>query len=420
MLRSQAKRKRILITEDDPSSLNLMNKFMQRFGYDAVLAPSGEIALELLDESIDLVLLDIMLPGLDGIEVLKEIRLNDRFKFIPVVMLTALTGHDCRLKAINEGANDYISKPVNGCELESRLLLVFKLVDAQKKLNDYHTKMVLLSRMESIGQLAAGIAHEINTPLQYVENSISFLKTSFDDYQHFKTMTCQAISREENLPQGIVHTMNNLMQEFEMDFLEVEIPNSFKLVADGLGRIKTLIDAMRCFSHPGSASAQKVDVIKLIENALSISKNEYKYFANVTTEFYEESLCVECQAGEITQVLLNLIVNAVHSIQDALNCLKTIGTIAIKAEMKDDFVHISIKDNGKGIPKQIQGKVFDLFFTTKELGKGSGQGLAIAYDIVVKKHCGTITFETEEGKGTTFLIRLPVKDRHSSLCIKSN
>ena len=153
-----------------------------------------------------------------------------------------------------------------------------------------------------------------------------------------------------------------------------------------------------------------VDVNQAIQTTITIARNEWKYVAEVETQFADLPP-VHCHAVHVNQVILNLLVNAVDAIRDAIpEGSGAKGKITITTRRESDWVQISIRDTGTGIPKHVQAQVFDYFFTTKPVGKGTGQGLALAHNTVVKEHGGRIWFETAAGKGTTFHIRLPIAD----------
>jgi signal transduction histidine kinase len=173
-------------------------------------------------------------------------------------------------------------------------------------------------------------------------------------------------------------------------------------------RVATIVKAMKEFSHPGSAEMKAVDLNHAIESTLTISRNEWKYVADTATEFDPHLPVVRCLPGEFNQVILNLVVNAAHAISDVKTRGRQKGRIIVTTRRDGDWAEIRVRDTGTGIPEAVRGRIFTPFFTTKEVGRGTGQGLAIAHTVVVKKHGGTLDFETEEGKGTTFIIRLPI------------
>jgi PAS domain S-box-containing protein len=246
-------------------------------------------------------------------------------------------------------------------------------------------------KLESIGQLAAGIAHEINTPIQYIGDNGKFLEGAFRDLVKFTEA-----HRRGTGDDGV------------FDYLRNEVPEAIEQLLEGVDHVARIVLAMKEFSHPGSAEKIPVDINRSIESTILVSKNEWKYLADLTTDFDRELPSVPCLAGEFNQVILNLIVNAAHAISDVLKDSGGRGTIHIATRRDGPMVEIRVSDTGCGIPKANQSKIFDPFFTTKPVGKGTGQGLAIAYGVIVQKHGGAIQVESEPGSGTTFIIRLPL------------
>jgi PAS domain S-box-containing protein len=267
-------------------------------------------------------------------------------------------------------------------------------------------------KLESIGQLAAGIAHEINTPTQYIGDNIRFLQSSFGDLSELqKKFGCLLLAAKTNAvtPELVAET-EEVAQRTNVDFLLTEIPDAIRQSLEGVDRVARIVGAMKDFSHPGTGEKTRVDLNRAVETTLTVAGNEWKYHANIVTDFDPHLPQVPCLPGELNQVILNLVVNAAHAIADATNDgHKGKGIITASTRLNGDWAEISIRDTGTGIPEKIRGKVFDPFFTTKPVGKGTGQGLAIAHAVVVDQHQGQLIFETEMGVGTVFTIRLPLK-----------
>ena len=274
-----------------------------------------------------------------------------------------------------------------GADITERKTLEAQLVQAQK--------------LESIGQLAAGIAHEINTPTQYVGDNIEFLQYAFDELEKLFD------AYKKHLDPSEVSDA----EEIDVDYLIEEIPRAITQSQEGIGRITSIVQAMREFSHPGTGEKKPVDINKAIESTITVSRNEWKYIADMKTDFDSSLPNVPCLPGEFNQVILNVLVNAAHAIAGmAGNGWNGKGVITVKTLQDEDWAEIRISDTGTGIPVEAQARIFDPFYTTKEVGKGTGQGLAIAHNVIVEKHGGTLTFETETGKGTIFFIRIPMSE----------
>ena len=288
-----------------------------------------------------------------------------------------------------------------GADITQRKLLEAQLVQAHK--------------LEGIGQLAAGIAHEINTPIQYVGDNARFLQDSFSDLlavlgQYEMLLTA---AKAGTVDSALAGRVEESVSKRNVEYLIEEIPKAIQQSLEGIGRVAGIVRSMKEFSHPGSQKKTDIDINRAIENTITVSRNEWKYVADMVTEFDASLPSVPCLPGEFNQVILNLIVNSAHAIADVVgNSPANKGRILIRTKADGDWVEISVSDTGSGIPASIQNKIFSPFFTTKEVGKGTGQGLAISRSVVVDKHGGTIRFESQEGRGTTFIIRLPLRPEH--------
>lgn len=267
---------------------------------------------------------------------------------------------------------------------------------------------MLSSKMESIGQLAAGIAHEINTPIQYLGDNLHYVQHALETYietDKRQTHVLQSIAGSNQEAKDVLTFRNSK----RIDHLNEEIPVAIQESYEGLERVRKIIMAIREFSHPSLKEKTYSDINKSIQTTITISRNEWKYCAEMKTELAQNLPLVLCRIDELNQVLLNMIVNAAHAIQEKQSDTnKAKGTITIKTELNKDKVSISISDTGCGISEDIVNRIFDPFFTTKEVGKGTGQGLSLAYNIIVNHHHGAIHVSTEENIGTTFTIELPI------------
>lgn len=263
-------------------------------------------------------------------------------------------------------------------------------------------------KLEGIGQLAAGIAHEINTPTQFVTDNLNFLRDSWKSTERILEQYRAVIQNAGSLlAQQEVADLHKAEQDCDLEFIVSEVPRAIDQSLDGAGRVAKIVRAMKEFSHPDSAEKTATDLNKSIDSTITVARNEWKYVSDLVKDFDENMPTVVCYPGDINQVVLNLIVNAAHAIKEKVNDGEK-GRITVGTRMRDGFAEIFVSDTGSGIPEAIRSRVFEPFFTTKEVGKGTGQGLALAYTVVVKKHGGRIWFETEVGKGTTFLFTLPV------------
>jgi len=264
-------------------------------------------------------------------------------------------------------------------------------------------------KLESVGRLASGVAHEINTPVQFITDNVHFLRDStLDLAKLIETLRVSNRAVLEGAPSlEAAAAAEASEEEVELSYLLDDMPKAFKGCIDGLKRVATIVRSMKEFAHPDSTEMTEVDLNRAIESTLVIASNEYKYVAKVELHLGEIPP-VLCHAGEVNQAVLNIIVNAAHAIGDVVKDSGDLGKITLSTSHEGDSVIVSISDTGGGIPEHIRARVFDPFFTTKEVGKGTGQGLAIARSVLVDKHGGDLTLETEVGVGTTFHLRLPV------------
>jgi PAS domain S-box-containing protein len=276
--------------------------------------------------------------------------------------------------------------------------------------NQLRVQLLQAQKLESVGQLAAGIAHEINTPIQYIGDNVRFLKDAFEgldgllkNYERLLLACTEKDSAREAVAEVVAQA-----QRVDAEYLREEIPKALEQSLDGVARVSGLVGAMKEFSHPGTKEKIPLNLNQAIDCTITVARNEWKYVADMETEFEPSLPLISCHPGEFNQVILNLIVNAAHAISDVVQSgVAEKGKIRIATRSFPDWIEIRIEDTGSGIPEKVRGRVFDPFFTTKEIGKGTGQGLAIARSVIVDKHAGSIEFETEEGKGTTFIVRLP-------------
>ncbi|MBU0960872.1 MAG: ATP-binding protein [Proteobacteria bacterium] len=272
------------------------------------------------------------------------------------------------------------------------------------------TRLLQAQKLESVGQLAAGIAHEINTPTQFISSNIDFLKDSFMNVKHLidtLQKVLQTIVQGAAIPETGREAEKQL-EELDWNYLKEEIPAAIQQSQEGIKRVTTIVQAMKEFSHPGSKEKAFYDLHKILETTITVASNEWKYCAEIVTHLDENFPLVFCLANEIGQVFLNILINASHSIASKNRDSSEKGLITISTRHAPEYVEICIEDTGIGIPEDIRSRVFDPFFTTKSVGKGTGQGLAISHDVIENKHGGTLSFTSEAGKGTVFTIQLPI------------
>ena len=286
-----------------------------------------------------------------------------------------------------------------------------RLAKALDELRLTQAKLLQAQKLEAIGQLAAGIAHEVNTPAQYVTDNVSFLQRAFDKLSRLIEAQSQLVEavRSGDATTQALENVDAARKAAKLDYLSRQVPRAIEQSLEGLGQVSSIVKAMKEFSHPSGAEKQPFDIHDLIESTSIVAKNEWKYVAELQLDFDWSLPAVLLLRNEFSQVMLNLIVNAAHAIAASLPPGSSEkGKIVVSTKAVGLNVEVRVADNGTGIPPAARARVFEPFFTTKEVGKGTGQGLAIAYSVVVDKHGGTIQFETEEGRGTTFIVTLPL------------
>jgi signal transduction histidine kinase/DNA-binding NarL/FixJ family response regulator len=287
---------------------------------------------------------------------------------------------------------------ITGADVTERMGLELQLRQAQK--------------LEAIGQLAAGIAHEINTPTQFVGHNIRFLKDSWDSIAEFLNFcgTVRAECATGPVPPEHLQQFSELHQKCDLEYLLKHIPDAIDNSLEGVSRVAKIVKGFKEFSHPGSEGKRVINLNQAIETTISVSRHEWKYCADLVTAFDADLPLVPCLVGEFNQVILNLIINSSHAIGSVVEKNgQGKGTITISTRRDGEWARIAVADTGAGIPVEIRSRVFEPFFTTKEVGKGTGQGLALAHAAIVNRHHGQLWFESELGQGTTFFIRLPLE-----------
>jgi PAS domain S-box-containing protein len=312
----------------------------------------------------------------------------------------------------SDGEERYLGVTINHLDGDRDCVLGSTIIGAditdRRKLE---TQLQQSQKMEAIGQLAAGIAHEINTPTQFVGDNTRFFQDAYEDLIQIIREYEKLIEKAKSgsLNRELIAAAEERIENMDLAYLEEEIPVALEHTLKGVDRITKIVQAMKIFSHPGLFVKQPTDINSEIEKAITITRNEWKYAAQMKTDFDLNLPDVPCYRAELNQVILNMIVNAAHAIEEAKDeNVSQQGTIHISTYRKGNWAKIRISDTGAGIPEDIRHKIFDLFFTTKGPGKGSGQGLAISHSVIVEKHKGTLNLESRVGEGTSFIIGLPL------------
>ena len=285
-------------------------------------------------------------------------------------------------------------------------------VKAQVERDTAETQLRQAQKLEAIGQLAAGIAHEINTPAQFVSDNTRFVQQSFHTIKNIRSLYVEMLgaAKTNSVTADLVARIENAAAAGDLDYLFNEIPEAINQTLEGVARITKIVNAMKEFSHPGTKVKGPANLNQAIESTATVAHNEWKYVADMKLDLDPNLPPVVCFVSDFNQAVLNLIVNAAHAIGDVvIKKPGTKGTITVSTRQEGEHVLVRVGDTGTGIPEEVRPRIFEPFFTTKGVGKGTGQGLSIVYGAIVKRHNGTVTFESEEGQGTTFVLRLPIE-----------
>ncbi|MBD6614679.1 response regulator [Komarekiella sp. 'clone 1'] len=426
----------ILIVDDIPNNLKVLFDILNNSGFKVSIAKSGESALEKAQETLpNLILLDVMMPGIDGFETCHRLKKNQKTKDIPVIFMTALSETVEKVKGLHLGAVDYITKPIEHEEVLAR-------INVHLELRRMQLKLVQEEKMSSLGQLVAGIAHEINNPVNFIYGNLIHTKKYIEDllkllklYEVYTPVAHQEIQDFSEL--------------IELDFIKEDIPKILSSMMLGAERIQEIVRSLRIFSRLDEAEIKEVDLHVGIDSTLMILHHRLRATherpAIEVVKEYGELVPIECYAGQLNQVFLNILSNAIDAIEEKINhpqILKLEKTevdklislsssytklsnpdsiflkckiyftpqIKINTELTEDkkTILIQITDNGIGMSQKVQQRVFEQFFTTKDVGKGTGLGLAIAHQIIVEKHRGTLEVKSVPGHGSQFTIAIPI------------
>jgi signal transduction histidine kinase len=284
---------------------------------------------------------------------------------------------------------------------------ITELRKAQSDLLKSQQEAIQAGRLASIGYLASGIAHEINTPAQYVTNNLAFLENSIETIR----LIIGAAKKlaESTTDTEAVISFNEICTHDEIEFLLEELPNAIRQSKEGIAHISKIVLSMKEFSRPADSEKHIGNIHKALDSVITITQNAAKNVAIVTKRFTPDLPEIFCNMNELRQVFMNLTINSIQAIETSKRRGENLGEIVISTELQGDFVSVSFADTGDGVPKEIRDRIFDPFFTTKDIGQGTGQGLSICYDIIVNKHGGKIEVENIPGSGAVFTVHLPIK-----------
>jgi two-component system, NtrC family, sensor kinase len=399
----------ILIADDDPITRKILSSMIGALNHKILFAENGMEAWDILRSAKPRILIsDWMMPELDGPELCRKIRDAEWPYYIYIILITSRDQKSDAIKGLEAGADDYVIKPIHYEELVARIRSGQRIIQLEENYRIIHSQLLQSDKMASIGQLAAGVAHEINNPIGFISSNLTTLNgyqkdisPLFDEYkklvEDLKGADKEIVPRLSNDKR--IERICEIEKSIDMDFLLDDTPKLINECIEGTKRIKQIVLDLKDFAHPGESELKYSDINKNMDSTLNVVWNEIKYKAVVKKDYGDLPL-IKCYPQQLNQVFMNILVNAAQAI-------KKEGEINIVTRNAGRYVNIIISDTGCGIPPENIPKIFDPFFTTKEVGKGTGLGLNVAYNII-KKHNGILDVKSKPGEGTSFMISIPI------------
>ena len=404
---------KILIAEDEAVSRHLLQAYLQQWGHQVTAAADGAEAWQLFQKEIfPLVLSDWVMPQMDGVELVRHIRASPNGAFTYIILLTARTQKQDVIEGLEAGANDFVTKPFDRGELRVRVRAGERIVELEqalaaqnRALREAQAALVQTEKLASLGQLAAGMAHEINNPIAYVANNLAVLRR--DVPAALQVLDKYRAGREQlrRVAPEIVAEAERLEADIDLPYIRASLPRLFERSLEGLKRVRDIVKNLRDFARLDEAEFKEADLNAALQSTLEITSHEIKDKALDLRTHFAELPPVLCHPGKINQVFLNVLLNAIQASQPG-------GSIEVRTRPEDSSpdggVVIEVQDSGCGIKPEHLPHIFDPFFTTKPVGEGTGLGLSVSYGII-RDHGGSIEVNSEIGRGTLFRIRLPLR-----------
>ncbi|MDJ0517735.1 MAG: response regulator [Trichodesmium sp. MO_231.B1] len=421
----------ILVVDDTPANLAVLSEALSDADFEVAIATDGELAISQAELSLpSLILLDVMMPGIDGFETCRRLKASKITQNIPIIFMTALSDSTDKVKGLSLGAVDYVTKPFQEAELIARVKTQLKLYhltehlehqvaertaelkQALHQVQQSQVQLVQSEKMAALGQLVAGVAHEINNPLNFIYANLSHMEEYTEIFLDFLELY------QKNYPHP-VDEIKEQAEDVDLEFVQSDVIKTIASMKIGTERIREIVLSLRNFSRIDEAEFKAVDIHEGIESTLMILQHRFKAQTKrpeiKIIRKYDKLPAIECYSGQLNQVFMNILVNAIDSLEEASSKFTyqqihdNPNQIIIRTSVIDSkSVEIAIGDNGCGIPEHIRQYIFDPFFTTKPVGKGTGMGLSISYQIITEKHKGQLKCFSEVGQGTKFVIQIPI------------
>ncbi|MCU0543548.1 MAG: hybrid sensor histidine kinase/response regulator [Oscillatoriaceae cyanobacterium Prado104] len=419
----------ILIVDDNATNLSVLSQALKGAGYKVRMAVDGADALFQVERHPpELILLDVEMPKMNGFETCRRLQQNPSTEGIPIIFMTALADTENKVKGLSLGAVDYITKPFEEAEVLARVKIHWRLkrltdtleqqvIERTQDLQKTQVQLIQQEKLSALGQLVAGVAHEINNPIGCIVGNVSAARDYIQDLLNIIDLY------REKFPQPGTEIEDELAA-IDLEYVREDLPKLIQAMQDGGDRITSISKSLRTFSRADSDTKQPFNLHEGIDSTILILRhrlkaNEHRPAIEVVTD-YGDLPEVACFPGQLNQVFMNILANAIDAIDESnqgrsfAEIQNNPNRIAIRTEVSENWVKIAIADNGTGIPEDVKPRIFDHLFTTKGVGKGTGLGLEIARQIVVEKHGGKITVNSVPMEGTEFAIEIPIQQQKPS------